>query len=47
MGCNCGGNKTLKTYVYTSPDNKKTTYKTQMEAQAAVIRNNGGSFVTV
>lgn len=48
MACNCGKNKAAKSYVYTNPTtHKKTTYRTQIEAEAAKIRNNGGSVQTV
>lgn len=47
MACACQGNKTEnKTFTYTSPNGKKTTYKTEVEAQAARIRNGGGSYVS-
>lgn len=46
MGCNCNGRNNGKTssYVYKSPDGKTTTYRTEIEAQAARIRNGGGSY---
>lgn len=45
MGCNCG-NKTQAqiTYVYTAPNGAVTKYKTKIEAEAAKIRNGGGSY---
>jgi len=47
MGCACGGKgSTTKKFVYTAPSGKTTTYKTEVEAQAARIRNGGGSYVT-
>lgn len=53
MGCNCG-KKTPSSYVYTSPSGQRTTYRTEVEAQAAKIRDkkasaNGitGSYVSV
>lgn len=47
MGCNCSKTKTAKSYVYTSPKGQKTTYRSEIEAQAAKIRNDGGSYVAV
>lgn len=48
MGCNCGGTTTVPVnYVYTSPTGKKTTYRSEVEAQAAKIRNGGGTYTTV
>jgi hypothetical protein len=53
MGCNCG-KKPPSSYVYTSPSGQRTTYRTEVEAQAAKIRDrkaskNGvtGSYVAV
>ena len=44
MGCNCGkrGTAAVK-YVYTSPTGKQTTYNTEVEAKAAMIRGGGGN----
>jgi hypothetical protein len=42
MPCNCGKNKNPE-YVYTSPQGKTTVYSTQVQAEAAKIRNNGGT----
>lgn len=47
MGCNCNKGASAKSFVYTSPDGKKTTYRAEIEAQAARIRNGGGSYVAV
>jgi len=48
MACNCGKNKAQSSYVYTHPvTHKKTTYRTQIEAEAAKVRNKGGSVSTV
>lgn len=48
MPCNCGGQKTrAQSYVYTSPQGKSTTYPTEIEARAAQIRNNGGTYRAV
>lgn len=46
MGCNCGGRKAAKTYVYTAPSGQQTTYRTEIEARAAVMRN-GGTYQAV
>lgn len=43
MGCNCNGNKAAKDYVYTSAKGVRTTYKTEVEAQAAKIRERKAS----
>jgi hypothetical protein len=43
MGCNCGSKSKKNTYVYTSPQGQTKTYNTEVEARAAVIRNQGGS----
>lgn len=44
MGCNCGGRKTAQTqeWVYTLNGQTKV-YKTEVEARAAQIRNQGGT----
>lgn len=47
MACNCNKGKAATQVVYTDPKGKKTTYRTQIEAQAAKIRNGGGSFVEI
>lgn len=43
MGCNCGTKKrqVAQTYLHTSPDGKKTAYKSEVEAVAAVQRVGG------
>lgn len=42
MACNCGaGKKTAKTWTHTSPSGKKTSYSTQVEAEAAAQRDGG------
>ena len=39
MGCNCGGSKTSQAqYIYTSATGQQTTYTSEVQAQAAVIR---------
>lgn len=38
MGCNCKGGKAEYNYLYTSPDGKRTTYRSEVQAQAAVIK---------
>lgn len=44
MGCNCGGGagKKAQEYVYKFRGATKV-YKTEVEARAAQIRNNGGT----
>lgn len=45
MGCNCGNGQSAKvTYVYTSPSGQVTKYNTKIEAEAAKIRNGGGTY---
>jgi hypothetical protein len=43
MGCNCGKPKTnvQRSYLYTAPDGKRTVYKSEVEAAAAVSRSGG------
>ena len=45
MACNCGAKKNTvtKTFVHTKPDGSKDTYRTEVEAAAAVNRV-GGSY---
>lgn len=45
MACNCGKQAQFK-YVWTAPDGQKTTYTSEVQAQAAKIRW-GGSYVKV
>lgn len=46
MACGCrGGSNGTKSFVYTAPDGTTTTYRTEVEARAAQIRNGGGSYV--
>jgi hypothetical protein len=48
MGCGCGKTSTpAQAFVYTSPQGKQTTYTSQVQAQAAVIRNGGGEWKAV
>lgn len=47
MACNCQKGGKAQEYVYTSPTGEKKTYRTEIEAQAARIRNKGGSYQTV
>lgn len=49
MGCGCGANQNGQTYtyVYTSPTGSTTTYRSEIEARAAIIRNGGGTFSAV
>jgi hypothetical protein len=42
MGCNCGKTKTAaREFLYTPPSGPTKTYRTEIEAKAAVIRNGG------
>jgi hypothetical protein len=46
--CNCGKTAQAKVnFVYTSPRGEQKTYKSEVEARAAQIRNGGGSYTTV
>lgn len=48
MGCNCNGKAgTTYVYIYTAPNGSTTQYRTEIEAQAARIRQGGGSYKTV
>ena len=48
MGCNCGSKGQPKVnYIYTAPGGQQTTYKSEVEARAAQIRNGGGTYTTV
>jgi hypothetical protein len=40
MGCNCGKTKASQ-WVHIAPDGKETTYRTDVEARAAQIRQGG------
>jgi hypothetical protein len=46
MGCNCGGQRASAkfNYLFTSPQGKTTTYKSEIEARAAQIRQSGGTY---
>lgn len=48
MACACGGGSAkAKSYVYTAPNGASKTYKTEVEARAAQIKNGGGTYRTV
>jgi hypothetical protein len=48
MGCGCGKSAQQKfNYRYTSPQGGTTTYKSEIEARAAQIRQNGGTYKAV
>lgn len=47
MACNCGKGTKASSYIYRDPNGRTTTYRTEIEAQAAKIRNGGGSYTTV
>lgn len=44
MGCNCGGGqKTVESWIYTSPSGQKTEVGSEAEANILITRNGGGS----
>ena len=46
MACACGKNKKATTWQYVSKDGKTTKdYPSEIQARAAVVRNNGGKVV--
>ena len=49
MGCSCGKGNSAKAqdWVFTGPDGKKTTYRSEVQARAAQIRAKGGTYVAV
>jgi hypothetical protein len=49
VSCNCGAKAQAKiNFVYTHPKTKAaTTYKSEIEARAAQIRNGGGTYTAV
>lgn len=48
MGCNCGKkNQQPSAFVYQAPNGVTKTYKTEVEARAAQIRNGGGTYKAV
>ena len=48
MPCGCQGTKQAQQqFVYTAPTGTRKTYKTEVEARAAQIRNGGGTYVAV
>lgn len=49
MGCGCGGGRTNAnlSWKYTAPNGQETTFRTEIEAKAAVVRNNGGTYQAV
>ena len=46
MGCNCGKGTAAMEHVYTAPDGKQTVYTSEVQAQAAKIRNGGGTYTS-
>jgi hypothetical protein len=46
MACACGNKNQSKSYVWTAPNGSSKTFKTEVEARAAVIRNGGSYRVT-
>jgi hypothetical protein len=47
MACNCNKGGKASSYIYRAPNGTTKTYRTEIEAQAAKIRNGGGSYTTV
>ena len=47
MGCNCGKNKQTFVYRYVSPTGQSTTYDSEVQAKAAMIKNKGGRYTKV
>lgn len=47
MACNCNRGGKVSSYTYVAPNGTRATYRTEIEAQAAKIRNGGGSYTTV
>jgi len=49
MACSGCGQKAAQAvqYQFTSPQGKVTVYRTEIEARAAVIRQGGGTVMTV
>lgn len=47
IACNCGNKNKPVNWVYTAPDGSKKTYRSEIEAQAAKVRNRGGTVTTV
>lgn len=47
MGCNCGSKSSGQKWLYVAPSGQQTTYKTEIEAKAAQIRNGGGTVTAV
>jgi len=44
MGCGCNKAQAKRVYVYVAKDGTQTIYTSQVQAQAAVIRNGGGTW---
>lgn len=47
MGCNCGQKNQAMRYEFTAPDGSKRVYSSEIEAQAAKIRAQGGTVKAV
>lgn len=47
MGCNCNKGGKASKVIYKSPTGQTTEYRTEIEAQAAKIRNGGGTYTVV
>lgn len=46
MGCACGNKNQAMEFVYVDPKGKSTTYTSEVQARAAQIRNQGGSYTS-
>jgi hypothetical protein len=47
MGCNCGSKANTNKWIFTDPQGKRVEYTSEVQAQAAKIRANGGSIQKV
>lgn len=48
MACSsCGQKNKAQKFLYTSPSGEQVLYTSEVQAQAAKIRNGGGSYVAV
>ena len=45
MPCNCGKKATQYRYIYTDQTGRQFTYNTEIEAQAARVRNGGSGSI--
>lgn len=47
MGCGCNSSKKDVVFRYVSPTGSTTTYTSEVQAKAAVIKNKGGRYTKV